>query len=84
MSGVTPPHCGDGAQLRKPEAVVKPFVLVADKAIVEIDVMCDEDAFIHEPHKAVGDVKEHGRIADHLVRDARDLRYLCWNGALRI
>jgi hypothetical protein len=80
MPGVASTHSGDGAQLRKPEAALEPFVLITDEAKVEIDVVGDEDPVAHEPHEAVRDFGEYRRIANHLVRDARDLRYLCRNG----
>lgn len=84
VSRVAPTHSGDGAQLRKPESAIEPFVFTAYEAIVEIDVVGDEDSVTHEPHEAVRDLSEYRRTADHLVRDAGDLRYLGRDGPLRI
>jgi hypothetical protein len=57
--GVASTHSGDGAQLRKPEAALEPFVLITDEAKVEIDVVGDEDPVAHEPHEAVRDFGEY-------------------------
>src|SRR6266700_4729219 len=84
VSGVAPAHSGDGAQFRKPEATIESFVLMAHEAVIEIDVVSDEDSVAHEPHEAVRDLGEYRRTADHLVRDAGDLRYFGRDGALRI
>jgi hypothetical protein len=84
MPGVTPTHSCDGAQLRKPEAALEPLIFVADKSVVEIDVVSDENSVAHEPHEAVGDFGKYRRTTHHLVRDARDLRYLRRNGPLWI
>jgi hypothetical protein len=74
VSGIAPTHAGDGAQLRKPEAAIESFVLMAYEAVIEIDVVSDEDPVTHEPHEAVRDLGEYRRTADHLVRDAGDAR----------
>ena len=84
MPGIAPTHSCDGAQLRKTKAALEPFIFVADETVVEIDVVGDEDTVAHEPHEAVRDFREYRRIANHLVRDVRDLRYSCRNGPLRI
>src|SRR5882757_9172696 len=57
---------------------------MAHEAVIEIDVVSDEDPVAHEPHKTVRDFGEYWRIADHLVRDARNLGYLGRDRALRI
>jgi hypothetical protein len=44
----------------------------------------DEYPVVHEPHEAVRDLGEYRRAADHLVRDARDLRYLGRDGSLGV
>src|ERR1700733_2137856 len=79
MPGVASTHSGDGAQLRKPEAALEQFVLIAHEAVVEIYVMSDEDPVAHEAHETVRDLGEYRCVADHRVRDARDLHYLCRN-----
>ena len=84
MPGITPTHSCAGAKLRKTEPALKPFVFMADEAVVEIDVVGDEDAVAHESHESVRDLGEHRRIADHLIRDAGEPRYSCRNGPLRI
>lgn len=58
MPGVTPAHSCNGAQFREFEAPLQPFIFVADETIVEIDVVSDEDTIAHEPHEAVGDLRE--------------------------
>jgi hypothetical protein len=40
VSGVAPTHSGDGAQLRKPEAAIESFVLMAHEAVIEIADPC--------------------------------------------
>src|ERR1700712_676962 len=84
MPRISPTHSCDGAQLRKTKAALKPFIFVADETVVEIDVVGDEDPVGHEVHEAICDFGEYRRIADHLIRDVRDLRYSCRNGPLRI
>ena len=61
VSGVAPTHAGDGAQLRKPEAAIESFVLMAYEAVIEIDVMSDEDPVAHELHESVRDLGEYRR-----------------------
>ena len=74
MPGITPTHSRDGAKLWKPKAATEPFIFMADESVVEIDVVGDEYPVAHELHKAVRDFREYRRIANHLVRDVRDLR----------
>lgn len=84
MSGIAPAHPGHGAKLRKSEASFEPFVLVADEAVIKIDIMSDEYSVVHEPVEAVGDFGEDRRVAHHRVRDAGDLGYLRGNRPLRV
>jgi hypothetical protein len=58
---VAPTHSGDGAQLRKPEAAIELFVLMAHEAVIEIDILSDEDPVVHKPHKTARDFGEYGR-----------------------
>jgi hypothetical protein len=55
----TPTHSCNGAQLRKTKAALEPFIFVADEAVVEIDVVGDEDPVGHELHKTVGNFREY-------------------------
>src|SRR4051795_3947280 len=84
MPGITPTHSRDGAKLWKPKAATEPFIFKADESVVEIDVVGDEYPVAHELHKAVRDFREYRRIANHLVRDVRDLRYSFRNSPLWI
>src|SRR6185369_3272298 len=57
---------------------------MAHEAVIEIDVVSDKYPVAHEPHEAFRNLGKNRRTANHIVRDARDLRYLCRDGSLRI
>ena len=40
---IAPPHSGNGAKFRKLEASLEPLVIIGDEAIIEVDVVGDED-----------------------------------------
>lgn len=78
---ISTPHSDARAQLRKAEAPFEPFVLVRQKAAIEVHVVGDEDAVAHERHQAVRDLVEHGGAPNHLVGDPGQLHDPRWNRA---
>src|SRR3954471_18163345 len=84
VSRIAPPHSGARAELRESEASPNPLEFVGDEAVVETDIMGDENAVGHELHEWICNFCEQGRVANHFVRDAGQLNDLCGNGALRM
>ena len=70
MPRVIASHARAGAELRKPEATLKPRVLLRDEAVVEIDVMRDEDAVAHKANEAIRHFRKDWRVMHRFVRYA--------------
>ncbi len=65
MPRVQAPHRRAGAQLRITEGPADAAKLGGDEAIVELDIMGDEDRILHERLELVGHVGEVRRRLDH-------------------
>src|SRR4051812_39456347 len=80
MARIMPAHPRAGAEFGETETALKALIFLRDEAVVEIDVMGDEDAVAHELQEAFCDLGEGRRTAYHGIRNARQPHDLCGNG----
>ena len=84
VTRITPAHAGTGAQLRKAKAALKALIFCGDEAIIEIDVVGDEDTVTHELHEAIRHLHEQWRVSHHIIGDTGERDYPGRNRPLEI
>src|SRR4051812_48049836 len=76
MTRIASTHTGACTKLRKAETPFQALEFVGHEAVVEVDIVSDEDAVGHKFHEAVSNFYEQGRTVHHLVRDSGQLNDL--------
>ena len=73
MARIVPSHSRARTEFWEVEAPFEPGIFLRQEAVVEVDVMREEDAVAHEVQEAARHLGEERSIPHHVIRDARQL-----------